>query len=450
MVTEPLLMPPSTPPIDEKSDSLGPGGLSLIAAMAVVLGLQVGLAVKAFVSNVYLVNASAAEVEGEQDTLRWSLEKALQWNPADYRAQHWLGALHKEANESDRAAASLLNCLQLAPNHVSAMLELSELYARTRDFEEADRLISRAAELAPGYWRLHESTGFREGVAGNHRRALKEFERAQKLSRGRSNNLAHQMAVAYLALDDPSMALAHAERAAENEPEDLRHHVLLAKVLLAIDRPGVALDVLSEALDARESGLVTETELVMIAEAYVLSAEAHWVTGRYGQSAESLQVATQLAPSSEAVLQGVRNATERATGMTPASFEDNAAYTQALYSFGKALAATDDTGPAISLLEASLAVGLARSFRADCAVTLAEVFIRLDRPDDALQVLQDTRRDAAPDAMLDVTLGDVLVMKGREAEARLHYLEVLLRFQLDPETVAQIEGKLVSLGATAP
>ena len=56
-------MPPSTPPIDEKSDSLGPGGLSLIVAMAVVLGFQVGLAVKAFVSNVYFVNAGAAEVE---------------------------------------------------------------------------------------------------------------------------------------------------------------------------------------------------------------------------------------------------------------------------------------------------------------------------------------------------------------------------------------------------
>lgn len=421
--------------------------VGILAGVAIVLGFQCGFAIKAFMGDVYAVNAQAAENEHEPDTARWSLARSLDWNPADYRILYRYGVLQKRTGNLEEAAQALLTGLQWAPHHVLTMLASADLNARAGRFAEADRLIAEAEQLLPGYWRTHRVAGVRFGYEGEHARAAQEFREALELGGGRAKPVLALLATAYFALEELDPALTYATQAVAYDDTQLANHLLLGKIWFAKGHPSDSRVSFFHALDAFvESGEAPSVHAEYLAETYAYLSRSYMMEDELGNAIESLALAIDTDPESIHVARAADALAEKMENFSREDVQTETDYGAILVNAGTLFLFLDQIDRAESVLLDAYAWPLSDADQIDYELALAKVYLERDRPAEALDLIERARERAiTPSLQIEWTLADVLVQNGRIAQARLQYMDVLQRFRLTADMREEIERALRAL-----
>lgn len=120
--------------------------------------------------------------------------------PADVAARLELGATLLEQGLFDDARAHFEAIIAIDPDHVTALRELGKIYALTGEPEQARALFERVVELDPRDWQAHANL------------------------------------VQVIGETDPALALRHAERAYDLQPNDVRIAANLAEAYVLNDQ----------------------------------------------------------------------------------------------------------------------------------------------------------------------------------------------------------------------
>ena len=421
--------------------------ICVLAGVAIALGFQFGFSLKAFMGDVYAVNAQAAENEYDTETARWSLARSLGWNPADYRIRYRYGVLQQRSGNLEEAARAFTTSLQLAPHNVLAMLTLAELNSRVGRFAEADRLIEEAELLLPGYWRMHRTTGIRLGHEGEHARAVREFMTALESGGPRARPVLAHLATAHFALEELDTALTFARQAVAYDDSQPANHLREGKILIAKDRASDSRASFFRALNVlAQSGATPSQHKGLLAEIYAYLSRAYAMDGELGDAVESLALAIDTDPRNVHVK---RAGDTLADALENFSREDVGAengYGAILLGAGRAFLFLEKSVEAELTLRDAYAEPLSNMDRIACELALADVLMQRGQAAQALNFIERARdRSAAPSVQIEHALADALARDGRIAEARLQYLDVLQRFSLTTAMRDEIERRIREL-----
>ena len=421
--------------------------IGVLTGVAVLLGFQCGFALKAFMGEVYAVNAQAAEKEHKTDTARWSLARSLDWNPADYRILYRYGVLQKRTGNLEEAAQAFSTGLQWAPHHVLTMLALADLNARVGRFAEADRLIAEAETRLPGYWRTHRVAGIRFGHEGEHARAAQEFKAALASGGERAKPVLALLATAYFAQEELDAALTYARQAVAYDDTRSANHLLLGKIWLAKESAFESRASFLHALDAfAVSGGASSAHAESLAETYAYLGRAYMMEDELGNAIESLALAVDIDPES---IHAMRVADVLADHLEKFSREDMQAdsdFGSILVNAGALFVFLDQIDRAESFLLDAYFGSLSDADRIGCELILAKIHLDRDRPLEALNLIERAKdRATAPSLQIERALADALARNGRTAQARLQYLDTLQRFSMTSALREEIEQALRGL-----
>ena len=421
--------------------------VGVLAGVAILLGFQCGFALKAFMGDIYAVNAQAAENEREPDTARWSLARSLDWNPADYRVLYRYGALQKRAGNLEEAAQAFATGLQRAPYHVLTILALADLNARVARFAEADRLIAEAESLLPGYWRTRRVAGIRFGHEGEHARAAQEFRTALESGGVRAKPVFVLLATSYLALEELGPALTYARRAVAYDDTRLENHLLLGKIWLAKESPFDSRASFLRALDAfAVSGEDPSGHVELLAETYAYLSRAYTMEDEFGDAIESLVLAIDIDPESIHVERAADAVADELESFYKEDAQTEASLGAILVKAGALFFFLDRIDRAESVLRGAYAGALSDADRIGCELVLAKIHLDRNQPVEALDLIERARdRVTSPNAQIERALADALVQNGRIAEARLQYLYMLQRFSMTTAMRDEVERALRAL-----
>ncbi|MCH7959639.1 MAG: hypothetical protein IID08_05890 [Candidatus Hydrogenedentes bacterium] len=421
--------------------------ICVLAGVAIALGFQSGFALKAFLGDVYAVNAQAAENEYDVDTARWSLARSLDWNPADYRIQYRYGVLQQRTENLEEAAQALAAVLHWAPHDVLAMLTLAELNASVGRFTEADRLIEEAESLLPGYWRTHQTTGIRFGNEGEHARAVREFTTALESGGPRAKPVLAQLATAHLALEELDTALTYATQSVAYDDSEPANHLLVGKILIAKDRASDSRVAFLRALNVfAESGVSPSQHRGLVAETYAYLSTAYAMDKELGNAIESLALAIDTDPKSVHVGRAADTLADELENFSREDVQTETGYGAILVGAGTLFLFLDQMDRAEPVLFDAYAGSLSDADRIGCELALAKVHLERNRPVDALNLIEGARnRATTPSVQIERALADALARNGRIAEAKLQYLDVLQRFQLTTAMRDEIERAIRAL-----
>ena len=114
---------------------------------------------------------------GDLEAARSWLEKALQYNPQNYRAWYELGSLRSKTDRSAGAAA-YGKAVSIQPNFAPGWRELGMLQAQQRNYQEAAKALSRAVELGLGDAKLFNFLGIAYSRTSRLRQAIEAYQTA--------------------------------------------------------------------------------------------------------------------------------------------------------------------------------------------------------------------------------------------------------------------------------
>jgi arylsulfatase A-like enzyme/Flp pilus assembly protein TadD len=121
--------------------------------------------------------ARALANQGDAAEARSWLDKALKYNPRNYRAWYELGSLRAKNNKS-AAAATYGKAVSIQPNFAPGWRELGMLQAQQRNYQDAARSLSRAAELGLGDAKLFNFLGIAYSRTSRQQQAIEAYQKA--------------------------------------------------------------------------------------------------------------------------------------------------------------------------------------------------------------------------------------------------------------------------------
>jgi tetratricopeptide (TPR) repeat protein len=188
--------------------------------------------------------ASLRAKSGDFDGAVAFLQELLEQAPGDEELLYNLGVVHGEAGRSEESLAYMQRVLAVSPNHPGALNYVGYTMAeRGQDLDEAERMITRAAEQRPDDGYITDSLGWVYYMRAKHlldagrveegramiERAVRELERAAQLSGGDPVISVH-LGDAYLLLEDRARALRFYEEAVHLEPRETEQPKLREKL----------------------------------------------------------------------------------------------------------------------------------------------------------------------------------------------------------------------------
>jgi arylsulfatase A-like enzyme/Tfp pilus assembly protein PilF len=122
---------------------------------------------------------------GDFDGATSWLEKALQYNPQNYRAWYELGSLRGRSvpGKTDRAAAMIAygKAVDIQPNFAAGWRELGILQAQQRNYQDAAKSLSRAKGLGLGDAKLFNFLGIAYSHTARQQQAIQAYQKALQI-----------------------------------------------------------------------------------------------------------------------------------------------------------------------------------------------------------------------------------------------------------------------------
>jgi len=110
------------------------------------------------------------------------LSEALAKTPEDQTLLYALGAAYERSGDFEQSIAQMRLLLKVNPEHAAAMNFIGySLAEKSRDLDEAERLVKRALELEPESGSFLDSLGWVYFRRGQYKRAVEALERAAEL-----------------------------------------------------------------------------------------------------------------------------------------------------------------------------------------------------------------------------------------------------------------------------
>ena len=191
-----------------------------------------------------LYSATLRAKAGDLESAVSEVEAMLDEQPDSDELLFNMGVVYGEADETDQAVAFMLRALEQNPDNASALNYIGYVWAEKGiNLDEAESMIMRAIELRPDDGYIIDSLGWvyymraRPLIESGREveakplldRALRELERAQKLTGGDPVVLEH-IGDTYLLLDEKERALERFEEAILMEPRESEQPDLVEKL----------------------------------------------------------------------------------------------------------------------------------------------------------------------------------------------------------------------------
>ncbi len=151
---------------------------------------------------------------------RGHLETVYRSAPGDADANFLLGVYSSQTNDWIRAKNYWEKVLSLSPNHLGALLSLSNVLMRESKPHEAAQYLHRAVEAEPTSWRAHAVLAdayLRQGMLGE---CIKQAERALELGHGQAAVVQLLLARALQLQGDQERAALVLQSYLREQPED--------------------------------------------------------------------------------------------------------------------------------------------------------------------------------------------------------------------------------------
>lgn len=414
-----------------------------VFALSFVLALQIELAVRTFAGEVYRHSGVLVGKEGDPRYSRRLLDKASSWNPHDYRTHKALGDACRAMQDYPGAVKSLSASVRLAPYDVLALLDLAIASALSGDHATALDALQRTRDLVPGYWRVYETGGIVEGLAGNHAAAMSEFEKALSFEDANRASILKQLAIACVKLNNLTKAIEYASDAVQLEPEVAETQLLQAKIFLALNRTQDAIRAGSKCLDLlRDPSQLKPNDQTTLADAHAVLSEAYLSEGRFVESSQSLLTAAQLNSSSAGAKKIALKLLELTRDNASLAADDR--FGVCLLNLGAALADLGELEPACGVL-ARATPALNPQGQTACGLIRGRALAQLGRLQEAEDVLRLARNANANVPDLRFALAQVLAKNGKTEEARAECQSILSTFSLNDEERQRIQKTIDDL-----
>ena len=124
--------------------------------------------------------AHALFSQGNAEGARTWVEKALKYNPQNYRAWYELGFLQLKTNKA-AAVAAYERSVGIQPNFALGRRELGILQVQQEDYEEAAKHLSRAVELGLSDAKLFNFLGIAYSRTNRQGKAIRTFRKALQI-----------------------------------------------------------------------------------------------------------------------------------------------------------------------------------------------------------------------------------------------------------------------------
>ncbi len=152
-------------------------------------------------------------------------DKAYPPVSTDPEVNYVFGVYSARLRDWEQAKAYWAKALQRLPDHVPAMVSMSEVLLTENKVSEAVEYLDRAAKLDPSYWRTHAVLTEISLRSGSTREAFQHAERALELSNGQAASVSPLLARALVA-EATELLRAHLkdhpdDAAAKKQLEDL-------------------------------------------------------------------------------------------------------------------------------------------------------------------------------------------------------------------------------------
>ncbi|MDX9971947.1 MAG: hypothetical protein RBU21_03045 [FCB group bacterium] len=184
------------------------------AAVAALLGLQVGLNVRMFLAEAYATNATAARQSGDALTRAWSLERAATLAPFRSDLAHELGAARHALGDLAGAQRAFEDSLALGPYAAHTLIASTRVETELGNFDAARERVARVRAMLPDYWRVAVAAAAIDLHAGDPNKAVETLRAALELPGVERGPVMALLARAYAALGDSEQALTCTEEAA--------------------------------------------------------------------------------------------------------------------------------------------------------------------------------------------------------------------------------------------
>src|SRR5689334_7039365 len=152
---------------------------------------------------------------------RSHLEAAYRKAPNHPAVNYLFGVYFQQMQDLEKAMAFWTQTLEFDPNHILALLSLSETLVREARLHEAEMYVSRAVEADPSSWRAHAIRAdvlLKEGLRGD---AIKEAYHALELGHGQATGVQPLLALALAESGNKEGALRVLEEYTRDHPNDV-------------------------------------------------------------------------------------------------------------------------------------------------------------------------------------------------------------------------------------
>jgi tetratricopeptide (TPR) repeat protein len=176
-------------------------------------------------------HATEMHKAGKIDDALASFAKVVAREPANAAALHWLGYLHKERGEPDRAVEFLKRAIVARPSTPAFHLTLAESFRNLGQLKRAVGCCRTALKLSPDYPEALCTLGLAIHALGRPGEAVAHFRRALEL-RPNFAQAHRDLAMVLRELGEHDEALTHLRRAVELAPRYPAARSALSLVLL--------------------------------------------------------------------------------------------------------------------------------------------------------------------------------------------------------------------------
>jgi arylsulfatase A-like enzyme/Tfp pilus assembly protein PilF len=162
----------------------------------------------------------ALYASGKREEAQQWLEKALKYNPQNYRAWYELGSIKKKTDRPG-AAAAYTKALALQPNFAPLRRDFGMLQFEQKNYGDAAKHLARAVELGVGDAKTYNFLGISYSQTGRLTQAVASYKKALQLDDGLAE--AHlNLGYAYRQLNRKKDATAEYQTACRLEPKYCR------------------------------------------------------------------------------------------------------------------------------------------------------------------------------------------------------------------------------------
>ena len=151
---------------------------------------------------------------------RSHLDAANRIAPNQAEVSYLFGVYSSQLGDAAQARSYWTKTVELYPNHVRALLSLSEILIREKKPDQAAEYMKRAIEAEPSSWRPHAILAEAYYLQHSRDEAIKEAERAMELGRGQAAMIEPLLAQCLAERGEKDRAIRILQAYGQDHPDD--------------------------------------------------------------------------------------------------------------------------------------------------------------------------------------------------------------------------------------